>query len=304
MREVCVGYTLWPATFELSDARPWLDEAEAHGVDMVEVPLFTTRAIVGGRVHSRAAAHLAHPFAGRPFGVTAHAMLTINLMDAADRIPEHERVLAANIELCERLGARRLVVHCGLAAPGDDVEAAYARQRASLAAMADLAAGAGVTLCLETIWSFDGRATALPSRLAREIEAIGHPNLRATLDYAHSLLQSELEGADFHAEIRAIAPHAVHIHLNDCFGVGSGVKPALPAEAVAYGAGDLHLPIGWGAIPWDRVLTEPDYPPGEITLNQELHPTFWHALADDVAEMRRLAALMTGAAHAPKAAAR
>ena len=60
---------------------------------------------------------------------------------------------------------------------------------------------------------------------------------------------------------------------------------------LAYGSGDLHLPLGWGSLPWEKLLTEPAYPE-EVILNDELHPTYWFALGDDVAEMRRLAGLM------------
>lgn len=296
MRDISIGYTLWPRDFELIDPGPWLDEAERHRVDTVEVPFFTTRVIVDRRVHEAAARRFLAPFAGRPFGVTAHAMLTINLMDAPEMIPTHEAVLEANLDFAARLGAERMVLHCGMTAETDprEIEDAYARQRESLARMGDGARARGVTLCIETVWSFDGRGTALPSRLAAELRAVGHPNVLGTLDYAHSLLQCELTGADFHAEIAEIAPLCPHLHLNDCFGGGPATAMATPAEAVAYGAGDLHLPLGWGGIPWERVLTEPAYPDMPLTLNQELHQTYWPALADDVAEMDRLRALMQG----------
>lgn len=294
MRRIGIGYTLWPGDFELSDPGPWLDEAERLGVDIVEVPFFTTRVIVDAAVSERALARFARPFEGRDLAVSAHAMLSINLMDAPERLPLHEAVLKANIALAARLGARRLVVHCGMtdAPEGPAREDAHARQRESLARMGDVAAAHEVTLCVETVWSHDGRATALPSRLAAELRRVDHPRVGATLDFAHVLLQCGIEGADFMEEVAAIAPLAAHLHLNDCFGVERDVAVALPAEAAAYGTGDLHLPLGWGGIPWERVLTEPTYPSGDLTLVQELHPGFGHALADDVKEMRRLRSRM------------
>jgi len=296
MREVSIGYTLWPGNFELTYPGPLLDEAEGLGVDTVEVPLFTTRVIVDGKLHEDAFRLFSAPFQGRKLGLTTHAMLTINLMDSADRLPAHERVLEANIEVTARLGAKRMVVHCGMSDAhfGTELEDAYARQRESLGRMAVVAEAHDVTLCVETIWNFDGRETALPSRLAEEIAAIGSSRVRATVDYAHSLLQCTLKGANFHEEIAAIAPVSDHLHLNDCFRPEKPFPIALPAEEVAYGGGDLHLPLGWGGIPWERVLTEPAYPNVPLTMNQELHPTFWPALAEDVATMRRLRDVMQG----------
>ncbi|MDT8344519.1 MAG: sugar phosphate isomerase/epimerase family protein [Thermohalobaculum sp.] len=300
-----IGYTLWPATFDLSDPAPWLDEAAGVGVDSVEVPLFCTRLIAAGRLIEPAMRRFTAPFERCGLDRTCHAMLTINLMDAPDMLVRHEAVARANIEVAARLGAPRMVLHCGLSDARDEraLEAAYARQRDSLARLGDVAAEHGVEICVETIWSFDGRETALPSRLAREIAAVGHDAVRATLDFAHASLQCQRHGADLMAEIHALAPLTHHLHLNDCFGVKLDMPIALPAEEVAYGSGDTHLPIGWGALDWERMLTEPAWPDAGLVLNQELHPTFWHALPDDVAEMRRLAGLMARRNAGPQAGA-
>jgi len=291
-----IGYTLWPSDFELSDPTPWLDEAEALEVDSVEIPLFCTRLIANCRPIEPALRRFAAAFEGRAIERTTHGMLSINLMDEPDRLPMHEAVARANIEVSARLGARRMVLHCGMAKADDPdtLEAAYGRQRESLARLGDVARTHEVELCVETIWSFDGRQTALPSKLAHELVEIGHPAVRATIDFAHSALQCHREGADLMSEVRTLAPLVHHIHLNDCFGVLHPTAVALPTEAVAYGSGDLHLPIGWGSLDWVRLLTEPDWPDVDIILNQELHPTFWYALPGDVGQMRRLADLMRG----------
>jgi sugar phosphate isomerase/epimerase len=290
-----IGYTLWPANFELTEPGAFLDEAETHGVDTVEIPFFATRLVANGAVLKPVLKRFDGQMRGRDLGYTTHAMLGINLMDPPERIALHEAVARTNIELTAHFGARHMVLHCGLtnARNPAQIEAAYARQRDSLGRLAEFAADHGVLICLETVWSFDGRETALPSRLAAEIRAVGHPALWATMDYAHSALQCALRGAELMAEVKALAPLARHLHLNDCFGIDLAMAGSLPTEALTYGWGDLHMPIGWGSLPWDRLMTEPDYPEDAI-LNQELHPTFWYALADDVAELRRLSALMAG----------
>ncbi|HSF93603.1 MAG TPA: sugar phosphate isomerase/epimerase family protein [Thermohalobaculum sp.] len=288
-----IGYTLWPPNFDLAEPGVLLDEAESLGVDTVEIPFFATRLIANGAILEPVFRHFDTQMRGRRLGYSTHALLTINLMDAPDRMALHETLARACIELTARFGARNMVLHCGLAkAEGPaELEAAYARQRESLSRLADFAAGHGVRICLETIWSNDKRETALPSRLAAEIRAVDHAALCATLDYAHSALQCARTGADLMEEVTALAPLAAHLHLNDCFGVERGMWGSLPAEALAYGSGDLHMPLGWGSLPWDRLMTEPDYP-DDVILNQELHPTFWHALSDDVVELRRLGCLM------------
>ncbi len=293
MSRASIGYTLWPADFLLLDPAPWLDEAEALGVDFVEIPLFATRLIADARPLEPMLTRFAAAFEGRRLACTVHALLSINLMDAPEHLPVHERVAEACLEVAARLGAEPMVLHCGLSAANEPAasEAAYARQREALARLADRAAGLGVTVALENIWSFDGRETALPSRLAAELAALAHPALRATVDFAHAALQCHLRGAELMAEVCALAPHARHLHLNDCFGQVRGYCAGLGAETLAYGCGDLHLPLGWGSLDWERLLTVPAWP-ADVSLNEELHPTWWGELAREVAEMRRLAALM------------
>lgn len=293
MKRHRIGYTLWPANFDLVEPGAFMDEAEELGVDTVEIPLFATRLIADGTVLEPAMRIFENQMQGRRLGYTVHALLSINLMDRPDKLDRHEKAARACIEIAARFGARILVLHCGLSAETspEALDAAYARQRECLARLGDFAARRGVLVCVETIWNFDGRETALPGRLAAEIRTVDHDAVRATLDYAHAALQCNLKGADLMTEIAEIAPLAHHLHLNDCFGVVRDGVATLPGEALAYGSGDLHLPLGWGALAWERLLTEPAYPENAI-LNDELHPNYWSALGEDLAEMRRLAGLM------------
>jgi sugar phosphate isomerase/epimerase len=288
-----IGYTLWPENFDLVDPGSFLDEAEELGVDTVEIPLFAARLIADGAILEPAMRIFENRMQGRRLGYSTHALLSINLMDAPERLELHEKIARACIEVTARFGARNMVLHCGLAedASPDALEAAYARQREYLARLGDFAAQHEVLICVETIWNFDKRETALPGRLATEIRTVGHDAVRATLDYAHAALQCGLKGADLMTEIAEIAPLSHHLHLNDCFGTVRDGPISLPGEALAYGSGDLHLPLGWGGLPWEKLLTEPAYPE-QVILNDELHPTYWGVLGDDVAEMRRLAGLM------------
>lgn len=300
MVEHRIGYTLWPANFELSEPGAFLDEAEALGVDTVEIPFFAARLMANGQVLAPAVRRFEAQMRNRTLAYSTHATISINLMDVPEALPLHKRIARTNIEITARLGARNMVVHCGTADRQDPsaLEDSYARQRESLDRLGDHAAGHGVLVCVETIYSREGRDTALPGRLAAELRAVGHGSVCAALDYAHSSLQCAQRDADLMGEVKALAPLARHLHLNDCFAVNRNMEDAPPADSLAYGSGDLHLPIGWGNLPWDRLMTEPDYP-DDLVLNQELHPAYWTALEGDIAEMRRLSDLMRQGA-APK----
>ena len=43
-----------------------------------------------------------------------------------------------------------------------------------------------------------------------------------------------------------------HLHINDNYGKFDPLSPA--SKNVALGYGDLHLPIGWGKIPYEDVF--------------------------------------------------
>ena len=288
-----IGYTLWPASFELSEPGPFLDEAERLGVDTVEIPFFAARLLANGHILAPVVRRFEAQMRGRSLAYSTHASMSINLMGAPETLPLHEKIARTNIEITARLGARNMVLHCGFCDCRDRqvLEDAFARQRDCLTRLGDLAAAYGVLVCVETIVGPEGCETALPGRLAAELRQIGHGSVAAALDYAHSALQCAQTGANLMEEVRALAPLARHLHLNDCFGVSHGMDGALPAEVLAFGSGDLHLPIGWGSLPWDRLMSEPDYP-DDLVLNQELHPAYWSALEGDIAEMRRLSGLI------------
>ena len=70
-------------------------------------------------------------------------------------------------------------------------------------------------------------------------------------------IEATHRGLDFREQLRAMAPVAGHLHVHDSFGLPYSMNRFYhPAEATALGIGDLHLPIGWGDIPWDDIFAE------------------------------------------------
>lgn len=283
-----LGLTLELRDPEMRDLPAWLDEAEALGLDFAELPLCEMPVIIGCRVVPSRLAEVRAACAGRRLAWTVHGHLGINLMEEPFRIGLHLDLLKANIEVAAELGARHLVIHTGFVpvAQAVAVEGAYARQREHLAAMGDLARSHGVTLCVENIFEFEGkRVTALPGRLAAELAAIGHPNVAATFDLSHGWLHCAQQGADFLAEAAALAPFARHLHLHDSFGRPADFWACTPIEALAFGIGDLHLPMGWGTVPWDALAARCAWPAGMMA-DLEIEPRHRAAHRETVATAR------------------
>ncbi|RST87142.1 sugar phosphate isomerase/epimerase [Aquibium carbonis] len=297
------GITAQKRSNDLSDFGDELDRVEALGVDFVELSTFDMDVVVGGRVRRPQLEALKRACAGRSVGYSVHGPLAINLMDEPYRLQRHMDVLAASLEVTAELGAAHYVIHSGLAPvqQSEGIEAAYGRQREALARAGDTARASDIVLCVETLFAgFDGKVHASsPRRLAAELAAIDHPNVMATIDFSHAWLMLDWNGRrdDFVEEIVALAPHARHLHVHDSFGRQDDIWMYTEGERLAYGHGDLHLPVGWGNIPWETLMAECVFPHG-VVFNIELNQRYWYAAQETVDATRSLAASARTRAHA------
>jgi len=261
-----------------------IDHALAAGVPFVELPLQSLDLIVGARLLRHRVAEVASIVADRPARTTLHGHLGINLMEEPHLIGLHLDVLKANIEVAQALGSIHLVIHSGFTRPLQHaaIERAYHRQREALASIAGMATDAGVVVCVECIFTYDtARHHPLPSRLAAELGLIDHPSIRATFDFSHGYINSTLHGADFVAEAQALAPFSKHLHLHDSFGRPKDFWTYTLTEDLAFGAGDLHLPLGWGDIPWARIAETCTFPK-DVVGDIELQQRFWSELPETI----------------------
>jgi hypothetical protein len=83
--------------------------------------------------------------------------------------------------------------------------------------------------------------------------------------------------------------------------VHSTGKPAVQAnstsEALAFGAGDLHLPMGWGSIPWEGLATGCAWPANlvaDVEVSHRHAADFPAAIATSRAWVARLALITPG----------
>jgi sugar phosphate isomerase/epimerase len=289
-----IGISAHKRANDLSDFAAELDMVEALGVEAIELPTYDMDIVIGGRIRRPQLEALKRACSGRSVAYSAHGPLAINLMDEPWRLGRHFDVLLASMEVAAEVGAVNYVVHSGLmpVQQGDGIEAAYERQRAMLSKAGDVARDMGLILCVETMFGgFDGRVHAsTPARLARELQLIGHESVVATIDFSHSYLMLDHAGrrADFLDEIVALAPFGRHLHVHDSFGRQDDIWMYTDGERLAYGHGDLHLPVGWGDIPWGDLISRCEFPDG-VLFNIELEHRYWYAAAECIAATRTLA---------------
>lgn len=206
----------------------------------------------------------------------------------------HERLLRGGLEIARAVGSATMIVHPGQRRPypagserilGD----LQAREREIVGALADEAAGWGGGLALETWLPPAGNGkwgysyAVWPEQLAAQVEAIGRPNVGVCLDSGHLWASSRWYGFDFLGGATRLAPLVVHLHLQD---VASGAP--LTGNAIgetALGLGDLHLPPGWGAIPFADLLAI-DLPRRPCLMTELLEPRYRALLPEVLADLQ------------------
>jgi sugar phosphate isomerase/epimerase len=265
---------------------PALDEAEKMNVDCVELPLYAIEVLAAGCVMPERLRKVKEITSGRSISYTFHGPLRLDLMEQPDLLPMHKDVLKAMLEVAAELGGRHFVAHSGgipphTANPAPRIE----RQRDILAEMGELAAASGMVIAVENVFGGSGNHAMLPSELAREIDAIGLASVRACLDFSHAYLLTTKRGVSFLDETAALAPFAKHLHLHDSFGLLAESYFSYRAERLAYGLGDLHLPMGMGAIPWHDLAERCEFPADPIFIH-ELAPPYWSDLSQAIRNMR------------------
>ncbi|WP_274425555.1 sugar phosphate isomerase/epimerase family protein [Chelativorans sp. YIM 93263] len=277
---------------DLTDFAGILDNIQSLGAETIEIPLYDMDVVVGGRIRPERLKLLTDACNGRDVTYTVHGPLATNFLDQSFRIPRHMEVLKASLDASAEIGAVHYVMHTGLIPMqlSEGIEAAYERQREQLAIAGDYARDRGVILCVENLFGgYEGKVhTATPARLARELAEIDHSHVLATLDFSHAYLHCNFLGLHFLTEVEQFAPYAKHLHMHDSFGRQDDTWMFTDGERTAYGHGDLHLPVGWGNIPWDDIFTRCSFP-DETVLNIELKKRYWYEAHNVIATTKNYA---------------
>lgn len=253
-----IGFNVGSDDGELASLEADMRALADMGVDTVEIGVTSLDLVAGGRIIPER--HQALVALCRQFGFryTVHGLVSSNFMDP---ITLHYQLDAAKalVEVCNSIGATVLVHHGGHvgAEAIDDRAGADARERETLAELAEFARPHGVKVALENIFTTEpGQYRQTPAEVAATVRAVDHPNLVALIDFGHAYIESRFRGLDFTAEIAAMAPVAGHLHVHDCFGRPQGFfKGYHPQENTALGIGDLHMPLGWGDIDWSAIFS-------------------------------------------------
>lgn len=230
------------------------------GCSHVEVSARRLDMIAGGRVVHQRAEAVAEILSRHDMVPVLHANHAINFMDRPNHAM-HWAVAEASVTLAERMKMPSIVIHSGHA-PADvwlsSRQTLIGQEREDLKRLSDLAGKAGTQLALENLIADPKGRTicsgADPRAVAEQIAAVDHPALGGCLDFGHAFLSAPVLGFEFLAAVADFSEQVWHLHLHDNCGIPDTDAVGDSGDRVALGVGDLHMPMGWGRIPWEDVL--------------------------------------------------
>lgn len=108
--------------------------------------------------------------------------------------------------------------------------------------------------------------------LVEQVKKIDRENVGITFDFGHAYLASKHYHFNYLDSIKLALPYIKHVHIHDCFGKPKQSYEEQDINLIQFGIGDLHIPVGWGKIPYDKIFRILKNYQG--VLNLELKPRY------------------------------
>lgn len=247
-----------------------LDKAKNAGFDVVELPLHGLDVIVGGGIRDQRLKEIRNILKDYPFAYSVHCPESLNLMNL-EGIAVEKAVLKSSVEFSHEIGARILVYHPGRFKSEVEILLSQRKkmsalektelkkkERDILKEFSLILRQAKVVLGMENARPFIGEKGYTYAEdigeLVRQVKDIGEENIGITLDIGHAYLSTNFYQQDFIKTITKVKPWLKHIHLHDNFGCPSYFQEKDQDLLVAHGRGDMHMPPGWGKIPFEKAI--------------------------------------------------
>jgi len=90
--------------------------------------------------------------------------------------------------------------------------------------------------------------------LVDQVKKIDRENVGITFDFGHAFLASKYYHFNFLNSVKLALPYIKHVHIHDCFGKPKVSYEEQDINLIQFGIGDLHMPIGWGVIPYNKIF--------------------------------------------------
>ncbi|KAF2957760.1 hypothetical protein AS159_04930 [Thermotoga sp. Ku-13t] len=224
--------------------RTELEKFQRFGFDYAEIPPAGLDVILDGKIVSKRLDPILQILKSCSLKFTVHGPDPVNLSSNRE---EDFSIVLATIDFASFVGAESVVYHCGWL--GEDREKKD-REIENLKKLCDKLEKMRVILVVENT-----RQTI--EQTLEIVQAVNHPNVRLLIDVGHLFLRLRGNEKEFLRQISLGLPHAFELHVHDNFGKPEeDYEPMMASSLFAYlyGVGDLHLPIGYGRIPFEELF--------------------------------------------------
>lgn len=288
-----VGVTIGTGTSDHNIIAKHMDLAENQDLEFVELSIYDWNIICGGKIISGELDKLKSSCQGRNLSFTVHGELSVNFFDK-ENINLHKEVLKRDIEVAAAINAKHLVTHFGVTTienynDSNIFNSLLKLQRDTYVELGGYARKHDVILVVENLFNFFNKNiyVPLPSFVAEQINIVNHENVKCTLDFSHGYINCNYYKANFFEEISKMSRLSKHLHVHDSFGKLKNIYTYNASEEISYGLGDLHLPIGWGDIPFNNLFDKLEFPRG-LVLILEIQERFLEHIPQTIKEARKL----------------
>ncbi len=246
-----------------------LDTLREHEFRAVELPVHGLDVIRNGRLDYARVVQVRELLADYDFRYSIHSPDPLNLMDK-DEPDLHVAVLKASIEFALLNQATVLVYHPGRYVSeelfmlyekhdfsSDEKRKLLDKEALLLQRIAD--EYPEMTICMENSRPYLFHSPYCYAErlgpLADQVENINRKNVKINLDFGHLYLASKHYEFDAIKEVEKIRLHVGHTHIHDNFGKVIYYHEKQQTRLFPFGKGDSHMPVGWGEIPFEDILS-------------------------------------------------
>gem|GEM_PF-503307 len=222
-----------------------LEKFECLGFDCVEIPPAGLDVIFNGEIVPERLNRIAQVLKRSSLKFTVHGPDPVDL--TSDR-KEDLQILSATIDFASSIGALTVVHHSGWFVKDEEKKL---REIENLKRLCTKLERTNVCLVVEN-------TKQLVEHTLQIVTAVNHPQVKLLIDVGHLFLRVKGDEQKLLEQLTLGLPHTFELHVHDNFGkLEDDAESSLSRElhfAYLYGVGDLHLPLGLGKIPFERVF--------------------------------------------------
>jgi len=215
------------------------------GFDYVEIPVAGLGVMYGGILIEPMIRAIQDAIADSGMKITVHGPDYVNFRRARR---EDLEVFTSTLEFAARVNAETAVYHCG-PIELDSVKTAKTAEIETLKSLSLKAEKLGIPIAVEN-------TNHLVTEIMQIAEKVNSPFVCPLIDIGHLFISCNYRGESFEEEFRIGLNSCIEIHLSDNFGKSEQDFDEIAEKNSMYvfGIGDLHLPLGYGAIPYEKIF--------------------------------------------------